>query len=81
LAAFAFDLLAYALKLILLWRLFAAHETFVIVEDLVGLVVSVFTLLGAGICLNGWKAIAIVVGSLVLGYYWFASLAWWVMVK
>jgi len=31
LIAFAIDVLAYALKLILPWRLFATHETFVIV--------------------------------------------------
>jgi hypothetical protein len=81
LIAFAIDVLAYALKLILPWRLFATHETFVIVGDEIGLLFCVFTFLGAVICLSGWKAIATVVGSLVVGYFWFASVAWWVMVK
>jgi hypothetical protein len=79
--ALALDVLGYLLKLAIPWRLVSAHESFVVVTDEVGLFISVLTLFGAAICLRGWKMAAAAIGSLVIGYFWFAGVAWWVMVK
>jgi hypothetical protein len=81
LVAFVVDALFYIAKLITPWRLVSSHVGAVVVMDEIGFVVCLLTFFLAPISLTGWRMISIVIGSVLLGYLWFASVAWWVMVK
>jgi len=49
--------------------------------DEIGFLVCLFTFFLTPFCLKGWRMISVAIGSVLLGYLWFASIAWWVMVK
>jgi hypothetical protein len=78
---FAANVLAYGTKLLLPWRLVSAHVGAVVLLDWAGISVCLIPILLAPICLKGWRLILVVMGSLAIGYFWFSSIAWWVMVK
>jgi len=79
--AIALDALSYALKLVIPWRLISTHEALIVVGDEAGFIVCILTFFGAAVCLRGWKMVLVVIASVVLGYFWLASILWWVMVK
>jgi hypothetical protein len=75
------DVLAYVCKFLPVWRASVTAETAIIVMDEVGLLISVLILIAAPFVVRGWKIPVFAIGMLVLGYLWFSSVAWWVMVK
>jgi hypothetical protein len=78
---FALDALLYVVKWMTPWRVVSSHVGPVVVMDEIGFVVSIFTFFLAPVTLTGWRMVSLAIGSVLLGYLWFASIAWWVMVK
>jgi hypothetical protein len=78
---FPLDALAYALKLAVPWRLVSTHASSIVVGNEIGLIVCILAFFGAAVCLRGWKMVLVVIASVVLGYFWLASILWWVMVR
>jgi hypothetical protein len=81
LVVFAANVLSYGVKLLVPWRLVSAHVDAVVPLDWAGIAVSLIAFFLAPICLKGWRMISVLIGSLVLGYLWFSSIAFWVMMK
>jgi hypothetical protein len=81
LAALAANVLTYGVKTLTLWRLTPAHLGIDILVDAIGVAVGLITAILAPVCLEGWRMIPVVFGSLVLSYLWFCWIAWWALVK
>jgi hypothetical protein len=75
------NVLLYIMKLITPWKLISSRAGGVVVLDEICFVVCLFTFFLAPFCLTGWRMISVALASVLLGYLWFASITWWVMVK
>jgi hypothetical protein len=79
--AFISNVLAYTAKLLLPWSLVTQHVGPIVVLSETGFVVSLLILVFAPVFLTGRRMVTVVIVDLILGYLWFSSIAWWVMVK
>jgi len=78
---FVANLLAYCSKGLPVWKSLGNYGTILPVIDEVGFATSALTFLFAPFCLKGWRMASVLVGSVVIGYLWYAGIACWVMVK
>jgi hypothetical protein len=78
---FAVDVSLFAFKCLLFRSLYGKHDNILIICSETGLIASVAAFIFILFDRRTLRRVILVIASLVLGYLFFNSVAWWVMVK